>query len=159
MKRYNSTKPPDYDLTRVSTPVVLMYAENDWLADPTVRIQKKKLVKIKFFFLMVKLIDFLTFSNFFRMCNNWPKYLMSLRCIGFPTTISIMSISFGVWMHLNLCSRKYLLICKSSGHEKKIDSLNRHETAHNFYDIMNVNIFNVFWLEYKCSKEPRTNIQ
>ncbi len=37
MKRYNSTVPPEYDLSKVQTPVALMYADNDWLADPKVQ--------------------------------------------------------------------------------------------------------------------------
>ena len=33
---YNSTVPPDYDLSAVNLPVAIFYAENDYLADPLV---------------------------------------------------------------------------------------------------------------------------
>ncbi|OXU17327.1 hypothetical protein TSAR_001742 [Trichomalopsis sarcophagae] len=31
---YNSTRPPDYDLSKLSVPVALFWSENDWLASP-----------------------------------------------------------------------------------------------------------------------------
>jgi lysosomal acid lipase/cholesteryl ester hydrolase len=31
---YNSTSPPEYDLSKVSVPVALFWSDNDWLADP-----------------------------------------------------------------------------------------------------------------------------
>ncbi|XP_066583639.1 lipase 3-like [Prorops nasuta] len=31
---YNSTEPPDYDLSKLTIPVALFYADNDWLASP-----------------------------------------------------------------------------------------------------------------------------
>ena len=36
MKRYGTPTPPEYDLSKVKTPVTLMWGENDWLADPRV---------------------------------------------------------------------------------------------------------------------------
>lgn len=32
LKRYGSVKPPEYDLSRVTTPIYLHYSDNDWLA-------------------------------------------------------------------------------------------------------------------------------
>jgi lysosomal acid lipase/cholesteryl ester hydrolase len=34
---YNSFHPPAYDIGKVTVPVVLMWGQNDWLADPDVR--------------------------------------------------------------------------------------------------------------------------
>ncbi|XP_014299329.2 lipase 1 [Microplitis demolitor] len=31
---YNSSKPPEYNLSRVTSPVALIYSEADWYADP-----------------------------------------------------------------------------------------------------------------------------
>lgn len=31
---YNSTSPPEYDLSKVTVPVALFWSDNDWLADP-----------------------------------------------------------------------------------------------------------------------------
>ena len=45
-KIYNSTEPPSYNLKNVQVPVALMWAENDWLADPKV-CQKLKSKKMK----------------------------------------------------------------------------------------------------------------
>ena len=38
LRVYNSSVPPSYDLSSVRVPVVLMYADNDWLADPKVNL-------------------------------------------------------------------------------------------------------------------------
>lgn len=29
---YNATEPPDYNLTNITVPIALLYADNDWLA-------------------------------------------------------------------------------------------------------------------------------
>jgi lysosomal acid lipase/cholesteryl ester hydrolase len=34
MQAYNSSTPPDYDLSKVTVPVALFWSDNDWLADP-----------------------------------------------------------------------------------------------------------------------------
>lgn len=36
VKKYNQTTPPVYDIGKVTVPVVLMWSDNDWLADPQV---------------------------------------------------------------------------------------------------------------------------
>ena len=38
MKQNNRTTPPEYDISRVNTPVTLYYGGNDWLADSQVRL-------------------------------------------------------------------------------------------------------------------------
>lgn len=48
IKRYGQSKPPEYDLSKVKTPVTLMWGQNDWLADPRdVKYLAKKLPQLK----------------------------------------------------------------------------------------------------------------
>lgn len=49
MERYNDTKPPDYDLRRITIPVSLFYSGNDWLSDRAdVEVLIEKLPNVKF---------------------------------------------------------------------------------------------------------------
>ena len=36
LKHYRQTTPPSYDLSKVRAPVILMWGQRDWLADPVV---------------------------------------------------------------------------------------------------------------------------
>lgn len=38
LKIYNSSKPTDYDLSKVTSPTALIYSEADWYSNPTVNI-------------------------------------------------------------------------------------------------------------------------
>ncbi|KAL7643602.1 UNVERIFIED_CONTAM: hypothetical protein RMT77_005585 [Armadillidium vulgare] len=49
MKRYGQITPPDYDISKVTSPVFLFWAKNDYLADPQdVEFLTKNLVNIRF---------------------------------------------------------------------------------------------------------------
>nr|XP_012138723.1 PREDICTED: lipase 3-like isoform X2 [Megachile rotundata] len=39
---YNSTVPPKYDLSKITTPIVLFCAENDWLSSPIMQLIRKE---------------------------------------------------------------------------------------------------------------------
>lgn len=41
MEEYGQPTPPPYNLTTVTAPIVLYWGENDWLASPKVKKQKK----------------------------------------------------------------------------------------------------------------------
>ncbi|XP_014204869.1 lipase 3-like [Copidosoma floridanum] len=73
MKRYNSTTPPDYDLSKIKVPIAAFWADNDWLASP---IDVKRLCA----YLPNKIIDYKV---------NYPKFnhLDYLWAIDAPTLV------------------------------------------------------------------------
>lgn len=43
---YNSTTPPEYDLSRMNVPVAVFWGDKDWLVDPKVRRKKNLIISL-----------------------------------------------------------------------------------------------------------------
>lgn len=106
-KKYGQPMPPLYNMEKITTPIALFYAQNDWLAGPEVRLFK--MFKTIFTCNQLK-ISFLFNRMFHYYLRNCIDRLLVL--IKFHSIDSIMLIFCGEKMRQPLCILNFLKLWK-----------------------------------------------